>query len=56
LVLKSANCKFVNSGTRQGFVFGRGTGGSALTVLLDPIWGVEGAMTTWALTPPGIRR
>src|SRR5260221_2685102 len=34
---KSAKTKFVNSGTTQGVVAGRVTGGSAVAVLADPI-------------------
>src|SRR5215831_2478204 len=38
LGLKSANLKLLNSETTQGVVFGRGTGGSAVAVLGEPIW------------------
>src|SRR5215469_2417523 len=37
LGLKSANLKLLNSETTQGVVFGRGTGGSAVAVLGEPI-------------------
>jgi hypothetical protein len=38
----------VNSFTTHGFVEGRGTFGSALTVFDDPIFGADGAITTCA--------
>jgi hypothetical protein len=48
-MLKSANSRFWKSCTVHGFVWlGVVTGGAGLTGLLDPICGVEGAMTTWA--------
>jgi hypothetical protein len=41
---KLANWIMVNKGTTQGCVAGRGTGGSATTVLIDPICGAIGSV------------